>query len=183
MIKKSLIAVAIIAIVISIALAAIIEVPWTGQNISYGIRDDGALWEGASWPDPRFKDNGNGTVTDMLTGLTWLRDANCFGSNVLSLALSACNNLSSGSCGLSDGSSAGDWRLPNVNELESLIDASRDSPALPLNHPFINVQTLYWSSTTYEANTSNAWYVDMTDGIVSTTGRGLGNYVWPVRGR
>jgi hypothetical protein len=44
-------------------------VPKTGQTISYGSRDDGALQMGRTWPSPRFTVNGNGTVTDQLSGL------------------------------------------------------------------------------------------------------------------
>jgi hypothetical protein len=33
---------------------------------------DGDLEKGVAWPDPRFTDNGDGTVTDNLTGLVWL---------------------------------------------------------------------------------------------------------------
>ena len=48
----------------------------TGQTTSPGTRDDGALQRGVTWPSPRFTDNGDGTVTDNLTGLIWLKDAN-----------------------------------------------------------------------------------------------------------
>ena len=50
-------------------------VPKTGQLTSYGNRDDGELQMGVVWPDPRFTDNFDGTVTDDLTGLIWLRDS------------------------------------------------------------------------------------------------------------
>ena len=53
--------------------------PKTGQTTSYAAGDDGALQKGVAWPNPRFTDNGNGTVTDNLTGLIWLKNANCFG--------------------------------------------------------------------------------------------------------
>ena len=39
--------------------------------------------KGVAWPNPRFTDNGNGTVTDNLTGLIWLKNANCFGTKKL----------------------------------------------------------------------------------------------------
>ena len=54
-------------------------VPKTGQTISYGTRDDGDLQKGVAWPTPRFTDNNNGTVTDKLTGLIWMKNANAFG--------------------------------------------------------------------------------------------------------
>ncbi len=40
----------------------------TGQTTSYRTGDDGDLEKGVAWPDTRFTDNGNGTVTDNLTG-------------------------------------------------------------------------------------------------------------------
>ncbi|MGC9023085.1 MAG: hypothetical protein ACP5J5_08205, partial [Dissulfurimicrobium sp.] len=59
-----------------LAMAGTISLPRTGQTQSYGARDDGALQMGATLPTPRFTDNGNGTVTDNLTGLIWLKNAN-----------------------------------------------------------------------------------------------------------
>src|SRR5215831_10404550 len=52
-------------------------VPRTGQTTSYAAGDDGALQKGVAWPTPRFTDNNNGTITDNLTGLIWLKNANC----------------------------------------------------------------------------------------------------------
>ena len=52
-------------------------VPKTGQTTGYATGDDGALQKGVAWPNPRFTDNGDGTVTDNLTGLIWLKNANC----------------------------------------------------------------------------------------------------------
>ena len=83
-------------------------VPKTGQTTSYTLGDDGDLEKGVPWPNPRFTDNEDGTVTDNLTGLLWLKNANCFGSTTWSQAVSYCNGLASGSCGLTDDSDAGD---------------------------------------------------------------------------
>jgi hypothetical protein len=159
------------------------RVPKTGQNASYAQGDDGHLQKGVVWPDPRFTDNGDGTVTDNLTGLIWLKNANCFETRIWTQALSDANTLNSGECGLSDGSSEGDWRLPNVRELQSLIDYGHWGPALPSGHPFTGVQsTSYWSSTTYALNTSFAWLVDMSVGYVGAGNKSSARYVWPVRG-
>jgi hypothetical protein len=48
----------------------------TGQTTSYATGDEGGLQKGVSWPSPRFTDNGDGTVTDNLTELIWLQNAN-----------------------------------------------------------------------------------------------------------
>jgi hypothetical protein len=156
----------------------------TGQTTSYAAGDDGDRERGVAWPDPRFTDNGNGTVTDNLTGLIWLKNANCAGYMNWNNALNFCKNLSSGSYGLTDGSVAGDWRLPNRKELLSLIDYSRYNPALPQGHPFTNVQSSwYWSATTYAIGTYYAWVVYMYYGNVYYNDKTDGsNYVWPVRG-
>lgn len=132
----------------------------------------------------RFTDNGNGTVTDSVTGLIWLKNANCFGLQVWNAALSAATGLASPNCGLSDGSTAGQWRLPNRNELQSLMDYTRSSPpTLPVDHPFTGVALGgYWSSTTYLLNPSTAWAVNLPDGYVTNGNKGSPGYVWPVRG-
>jgi len=170
-------------------------VPKTGQTTAYppGNRDDGDLEKGVAWPIPRFTDNGNGTVTDNLTGLIWLKNANCtdtVGSIVKSTgtltwtnALTWSNNLASGDCGLSDSSSAGEWRLPNMRELYSLIDFSQYNPPLPNDRPFENVESdYYWSSTTDEHEPAKAWYVYLVKGDVLYDPKTYGYYVWPVRG-
>ena len=165
-------------------LGTVISCSETGQ--------DGDIQAGAAWPSPHFTDNADGTVTDNLTGLIWLKNANC--ANAIKSwfdALTYCNTLNSGECGLTDDSVEGDWRLPNVKELQSLIHYGFYSPALPNTagtgqwtpgDPFTNVQSFYyWSSTTYVSATNNAWYVQMINGVVAFRWKINGNYVWPVR--
>ena len=168
--------------------------PKTGQTETYRSGDDGELQKGVEWPRPRFTDNGNGTVTDHLTGLIWLKNADCFGERNWSDALDASNNLANGDCDLSDGSVAGDWRLPNVSELHGLIDFANSYPALPSDHPFTGVQPRneyqtgggrYWSSTTQSNNTGQAFVVaagEIGKTYVITKGVVDAMYVWPVRG-
>ncbi len=160
-------------------------VPKTGQTTSYASGDDGDMEAGIAWPSPRFTDNGDGTVTDNMTGLIWLKDADCFtGPSSWSTALSRANGVANGSCGLTDGSSAGDWRLPNVLELHSLIDFSRYNPSLPTGHPFTGVwATDYWTSTTTADDSTRAFRVNMYRGLVSRITKTSGpHYTWPVRG-
>ena len=163
----------------------------TGQTTSYATGDDGDHQRGVSWPAPRFEDNADGTVTDHLTGLIWLKDAGCAGPRIWNDALTYCNNLASGSCGLTDGSVAGDWRLPNRKELMSLVDYGNHDPALPNGHPFNNVMHAgsgcdYWTATAvagYTGDFGAAWYVTIRYGHVHINLKSFFNYyVWPVRG-
>lgn len=198
--------------------SATIQLPKTGQTNCYsavgviidcaGTGQDGEKQEGVSWPTPRFTDIKNGTVTDNMTGLIWLKDANCSetaggitrvgGLLNWPSALTWSNSLANGKCGLSDNSVAGDWRLPNINELRSLVDYSRHDPDLPSGHPFSNVQSnWYWSSTSNPVYTSGAFNVGISRGSIHVT-RKLYNAsgssrvgdknrdalgVWPVRSR
>src|SRR5262245_34528903 len=130
---------------------------------SYVAGDDGALQKGVAWPSPRFTDNNNGTISDNLTGLIWLKNGECLGVVNWFTALAAISTLADGNvaCQLTDGSVAGDWRLPNRNELQSLMNVTT-RPAKPAG-PFINFDSLYWSSTTDADNpTDYAWIVDLT---------------------
>ena len=144
--------------------------------------------KGVTWPTPRFTDNDNGTVTDNLTGLVWLKDANCDGAKGWAAAMAWVltlkdDNTMCANTQLNDSSVAGQWRLPTIKELSSLVDAGKSNPALPSGHPFTGVQSNdYWSSTTSAANTSNAWIVYLYDGNVYAGDKASTVSVWPVRG-
>ena len=68
------------------SLVSVISLPKTGQTTCWdtignvipcpGTGQDGEIQAGVAWPSPRFNDNGNGTVTDKLTGLMWTQNAN-----------------------------------------------------------------------------------------------------------
>lgn len=189
----------VLAIIPCHAQAATVQLPETGQTTSYAAGDDGSLREGVTWPVPRFFNNGNGTMTDMLTGLTWLKDANCAktigfdpdkkgdGSMLWSRAIDFVAGINIGNYGVC---SAGlqDWRLPNINELESLVNAEVPSPAAWLTaQGFSNVYVTsfgnYWSSTSHPIWSGNAWVVSMIIGDVDYSGMELNtSSVWPVRG-
>jgi hypothetical protein len=172
--------------------AAAAPVPKTGQTTSAETGDDGDLQRGVAWPNPRFTDHGDGTVTDNLTGLIWLKNANCFGTRSWANALADANGLASGSCGLTDGSGAGDWRLPNVRELYSLIDLGFWNLALPdtagtnkwqEGDPFTGVEgNYYWSATSVAQDPSLAWVVHLVSGNPGVSTKSSDAPVWPVRG-
>jgi hypothetical protein len=163
-------------------------VPKTGQTPTVPLNpapagSDGALQKGVAFPNPRFTDNGNGTVKDNLTGLIWLQNANVFGPKAWAHALTDCATLNSGEGGLTDGSAEGDWRLPNAKELYSLIDPACAGPALPSGHPFTGVSNnVYWSSSTYAVDAAKAWIVYSYFGFVNLSSKTITYYVWPVCG-
>ena len=177
-------------------------VPRTGQASSIQTGDDGALQKGVVWPSPRFTNNGKGTVTDHLTGLIWLTNANCANavrdwatalSDVAQLNIDGRMNGTNCRDSSKFGSHQTDWRLPNVKELQSLIDFAYENPALSnaagtaqwttAGDAFIGVQSdYYWSSTTHAAITGNAWHVYLRLGYVGNGNKLNTLYVWPVRG-
>lgn len=164
----------------------------TETSTSYETGDDGELQIGITWPNPRFTDNGDDTITDNLTGLIWLKNADRFGGRMWAAALCECNNLYADGVDLKDGSVPGDWRLPNIRELHSLINYGFNDPALPdiagtgqwtEGNPFTNVRTFpYWSSTTSVSFPSGAWKVGFITGFTTFTGKTGNNRVWCVRG-
>jgi hypothetical protein len=121
-------------VVTSCTPAANAAVPQTGLTTSFDEnnpqRDDGALRKGVALPTPRFTDNLDGTIIDHLTGLIWLRNANCPNAprdwqTALTdvVSLNTTGTMNGNDCG--DFSNAKshqtDWRLPNMRELHSLI--------------------------------------------------------------
>jgi hypothetical protein len=154
--------------------------------------EDGEFQTGAAVAS-RFTDNGNGTVTDNLTGLIWLQEGNCIqffsGDPAVSnarpwvAALAAVAQLAGGHCGLADGSAAGDWRLPNLRELQGLVDYSQIDPTLLPGHPFSDTLFgFYWSSTTVADFTNYGWLVDFHNGDVHYKVKSESYYVRAVRG-
>ncbi len=120
---------------------------------------------GGSYGYNSFVDKGNGTILDKSSGLTWVQSDNGEGVD-WQAALAYCENLDLG--GYTD------WRLPNIKELQSLVDYNRspdksDSPAI---NPSFGVSEIineaggkdypyYWSSTTHNSTSgySEAAYI------------------------
>ena len=188
------------------------RVPQTGQTSCYdefnqvmtpctGTGQDGAYQTGAAWSATRFNDNQDGTITDQFTNLMWIMDSQTAGpdplvdtsidpvlcvpgekktwQDALDFVKQCLNSATDPYLGYRD------WRLPNKNELSSLLDRSQTNPALPSGHPFTVTDTGgRWSSTTYMRSTSSAWTADLFYGdIVANPKAGQQTlFVWPVRG-
>jgi hypothetical protein len=74
-----------------------------------------------------------------------------------------------------------DWRLPNVRELETLLDRSRYRPVVREEVPFRDPLN-YWSSTTFDQGTKNAWIVMFDGAYVLSYSKGNAYQVRCVRG-
>jgi hypothetical protein len=165
-------------------------VPQTGQTLCYnsagtvipcvGTGQDGDINNGIVWPNPRFNDTGNGTVTDNLTGLMWTKNANL--PLTYKTWQGALDYVVAMNAGTQANFSYTDWRLPSIRDLQELVDSSRSNPALSVGHPFTSVQSgYYWSATSYAGSTSSAWIVDLNGGRMDYNGKIYDGFVWPVR--
>ena len=120
-----------------------------------------------------FTDNGDQTITDNRTDLIWQKEDASTTRNWEG-AITYCEGLTL--------ASQSDWRLPNIRELESIVDDSTCSPAIDSTY-FPNTNSSeYWSSTTNAGGTSDAWHVDFSDGGVDYNDKGDRYYVRCVRG-
>jgi hypothetical protein len=165
---------------------------------------------------PRYVDLSNGTVYDCWMGLLWLKDASCgdlagtggLGRSTWSTAKAAAAALAHGTCGLTDGSTAGDWRLPTMYEFcgawsggfgsgsgfcdetqglindnfSPVVSNTAGDGAWSEGDPFTGINTAWyhWSSTEYDG--TNAWITNFTS-VTVTIGSKTDEYtyVWPVR--
>jgi hypothetical protein len=146
--------------------------PGTGQTTIYAVGDDGDI--GAGGP-LSYTDNGDGTVTDNRTGLTWEKktDANVDTNYTWQGALDyvAGLNAMNGGAGFAGHN---DWRLPNVKELFSILDYGRFDPSIdPIFGPRgVSNFITYWSSTSWAAfyPEYGAWAVEFADAYGNNVG-------------
>lgn len=174
MIKSSVVAVIsmfLFLIVSGYVLAGDYQLPDTGINKCYNndveipcpipgqpFYGQDAQYDG---PQPAYKDNENGTVTDLNTNLMWEQVDDGIVRNWQE-ALDYCESLVLLSVGYSD------WRLPNRRELMSIVNYNyiRFTPTIDTEY-FPNCRSFdYWSSSTYCYNPNNAWIVNFYTGIV-----------------
>ncbi|NTV27271.1 MAG: DUF1566 domain-containing protein [Methanothrix sp.] len=181
-----------------LTVAGEVELPRAGQmtcwdanaNVidCYGTGQDGDIRAGVAWPNPRFTDNGDDTMTDNLTGLMWTKNGKAPGPTTCgpgtlkswqdALNYVRClNTTENGYLGYTD------WRLPNVNELESLVNAEQSNIGLWLrSQGFTYVYSdSYWSSTSLAGYEGYALTVFLQSGEFGTALKSNAIYVWPVR--
>lgn len=162
--------------------------PKTGQTTSYANHDNG-LYQSGWWIGQEEADNktrfvlktfnGDEVVIDLATGLMWAADgaeAGCGDTILLDWGdtLDAAYDLVF--AGFTD------WRVPNINELESLVNYSIKNPCI-LQPPFANTEWVeYWSSTTNFSIQTEAWATRFGDGKRSSFLKTSSAYFRSVRG-
>jgi hypothetical protein len=184
--------------------------PATGQTTEFTadrkgapgavVPGDGAIQAGATLS---YVDNGNGTVTDLNTGLMWENkvpetDAACTAANQADRDIRCAQNTYPWASltqdtifdwleDLNASAFAGytDWRIPNLKELQSILDYGRDHPAI---HPvFVTPDAFefdlgYWTSTTHWEKPEDAWIGIFTQGVMGrATKTNVGGVVRAVR--
>ena len=120
------------------------------------------------------KDNKNGTIADDAHGIVWLKKATCLSWDSWRYAKDTAARLQSGMCGLSDKSTAGQWRLPTAKELASrAVDTGGFTNLIPGK---------YWTSDS--ASEQYAYILYIPSGYLDYYHKGNGDgYIWPVRSK
>ena len=115
-------------------------------------------------------------VTDSKTGLAWQDNNDTNGTQrTWQEAIDYCEALDLGG--------HSDWRLPNVNELKTIIDRTKTQPAIVDGFEYVGSSNYgsYWSSSTFKGLEGNAWVVLFDYGVVLGYGKDYSGYVRCVR--
>jgi len=119
-----------------------------------------------------FTINSDGTASDITTGLMWMR---------CSLGQEWNGNICTGTAAILPWADAlktaagyefagfNDWRLPNKNELESIVESRCFSPAINEEVFSVTPPAYFWSSSPYAAVSQGAWSVDFGYGTVNAS--------------
>jgi len=133
-----------------------LRLPDTGQKNSYtntfGEDNDFSI------NTPFYINNGNGTITDTITGLMWQQTDG--GEMTVENATIYCDTLTLG--GYTN------WRLPNAHEALSILNLQNNNPALDILY-FTKTAAEYWWTSNQQAN-------DATKIWVTNAGGGIGNH-------
>lgn len=114
-----------------------------------------------------LQNNGDGTASDLVTALTWQRQADNV-TRTHAVAVTYCEDLSLGG--------NNNWRLPTIKELTSIVDYRVRSPSID-ETVFPNSNSSgYWSASSVASNSANAWSVYFNNGNVYSSDKAGSNY-------
>lgn len=137
----------------------------------------------ATTPTSQFVNNGDGTITDTLTKLTWKQcsegqsGGKCETGSATTLTWAEARKTAA------DSTFAGkkDWRLPTIKELATIVEYQCTMPAINMT-VFPAIPTMnYWSSSLYAGYSEGAWNLNFNDGVHDNANMRYGLYVRLVR--
>ncbi len=166
-----------------VRLREFFPVPDTGQTQSY----TATIGEDSDYliNPPHFSDNGDGTVTDNVTGLMWWQDSDIQTYQNWYVAAGTHDSIYNPGltdfCGNSTLAGYTDWRLPDEFELQGIANYGTSGPAIDENY-FLNTSSHYWSSTTVVHRPTYARYVNYSDGRIFYKSKSDNSFVKCVRG-
>lgn len=145
---------------------------WEKKDTAAGVHDVGNIYPWSS----------TGTAADGSLFTTFLATLNnkCDGNETTACTTNAqCTGIGNGLCG-----HAGhrDWRIPNVKELQSIVDYSTFGPAVNAALPGSTAASFYWSSTSFANGPGFAWDVFFNGGDVSINDKSFNAHARAVRG-
>lgn len=153
-----------------IVLTLMITLAALGSTLAQTCRTDTIV---ATTPVSHFTDQGDGTVIDEVTGLMWKV---CSEGQSFNVATGGCDGLASTDTwkeALAEALTANvigfagwnDWRLPNQNELSSIIERQCGDPAINLEVFPATPSIKFWSASPNTNLPSIAWFVDFNEGF------------------
>lgn len=154
------------------------NLPKTGEKPG---QDNSAGIHGIPWPEIRFFDKGDGTMIDNMTGLVWMKDTAVSGLLDYPDALKFLENMNRK--GNSDNQGYTDWRMPSVDELESLTHLGvQDGEVWLEEQGFENVRSQYKSETPSDETEDFHMTLLPMNGLIVHNFDDLKHLVWLVRG-
>jgi hypothetical protein len=138
----------------------------------------------ASTPTSRFVINGDMTVTDTITKLTWKRCSEGQSGGACELGTATTHTLPAALQLATTSTFTGknDWRLPTIKELATILEYQCTMPAINTAVFPATPATNFWSSSRYAGYSDGGWNINFNDGVHDSCSKNFSLYVRLVRG-
>ncbi len=119
-------------------------------------------------PDTRYQLLNNGTeVKDLTTSLIWQRctlGSKLSAGNCVRIGATVSNTYTWQGALKAAKSAGSNWRLPNIQELQSLVEEACIAPSINVTFFPATITNRYWSSSPESTTNNKAWFVPFYDG-------------------